>query len=182
MFRDTGVPPHVLRNVESFNVRRHTRRLIRFVATLAVSVGLLAIGVQTSSALDVYTTPGKHQHNGRTWLTSCEKYSSVVDRCTTKIWGTTVLYDRKTGTFSENKAWIFNNLTYKKSRRSSWAPFNPLVTPGEHILDGRKWKTECDTSWTGSNGCRSQIWATVAENKNGKFHNVNKWCSTTSCT
>ena len=156
-------------------MRRHPRHLIRLVAAIALSVGLLATGVQTSSALDVYTTPGKHQLNGRTWLTECAKYSSVVDRCTTRIWATTVSYDRKTGTFSEKQAWAFNNLTYKKSARSAWVSFNPLVTPGEHTVSGRKWKTECDTAWTGSNGCRSQIWATVPEWKSGRWQNVNKW-------
>ncbi len=156
-------------------MRRHPRHLTRLIATLALSLGLLATGVQTSSALDVYTTPGKHQVNGRTWNTTCEKYSSVVDRCTTTIMATTVNYNRTSGTFTEVKGWVFNNLTYKKSARSAWAAFNPLVTPGEHTINGRKWKTECDTAWTGSNGCRSQIWATVPEKKDGRYQNVNKW-------
>ncbi len=156
-------------------MRRHSRHLIRLVASLALSLGLLATGVQTSYALDVYTTPGKHSYNGRTWLTNCVPYSSVVDRCTTKIWATTVSYNRTSGTFTEKKDWAFNNLTYKKSARSAWEAFNPLVTPGEHTVSGRKWKTECDTAWTGANGCRSQIWATVPEMKNGRWQNVNKW-------
>ncbi|MGO1488323.1 MAG: hypothetical protein ACTHWA_07175 [Arachnia sp.] len=154
---------------------RHPRHFIRLAAAVALSFGLLATGVQTSSALDVYTTQGKHVHNGRTWLTNCVKYSSVVDRCTTQIWATTVTYNASTDTFSEKANWAFNNLTYKTSNRSAWAAFNPLVTPGEHTVSGRKWKTECDTSWTGANGCRSQIWATVPEKKNGRWQNVNKW-------
>ncbi|RMB60038.1 hypothetical protein [Tessaracoccus antarcticus] len=159
--------------METYNVRPHTRHFIRLLAVLAASLSLLAAGVQTSSALDVYTTPGKHHQNGRDWLTSCEKYSSVVDRCTTQIWHKTVTY--KNGTFTAKTQWTFNNLTYKTSPRAAWAPFNALVTPGEHTLNGRRWKTECDTAWTGSNGCRSQIWATVPEYRNGRYEMVNKW-------
>lgn len=154
-------------------MRRHTRRLVHAFLAIAVGIGFLVSGAPSSSAVDVYQTPGKHSQNGRDWLTSCEKYSSTVDRCTTKIWHNTVTY--KDGKFTVKPQWAFNNLTYKKSQRSTWAPFNPLVTPGEHLLNGRKWKTECDTAWTGSNGCRSQIWATVPEWKNGRYENVNKW-------
>ena len=154
-------------------MRPHSRQLIRLIVIIAASLGLVATSVQTSSALDVYTTPGKHSVNGRTWLTSCEKYSSSVVRCTTKIWGTTVTH--QAGKFTVKNEWAFNNLTYKTSPRAAWAPFNALVTPGQHTLNGRKWKTECDTSWTGANGCRSQIWATVPEYKDGRYQMVNKW-------
>ncbi len=152
---------------------RHSRPFIRFLATLALALGLLSTVVQPSSALDVYTTPGKHAYNGRTWLTTCEKYSSTIDRCTTKIWATTVTYTG--GKFVVAPQWAFNNLTYKRSARSSWPVFSPLVTPGEHMISGRRWKTECDTAWTGANACRSQIWATVPEQRNGTWVNVNKW-------
>ncbi|MEO7588909.1 MAG: hypothetical protein ABIS84_12880 [Arachnia sp.] len=155
-------------------MRPHTRHFIRLLAVFAVSLGLLATGVQNSSALDVYTTPGKHSQNGRDWLTTCEKYSSKVDRCTTRIWAA-VVAPTKSGTFTSAKQWAFNNLTYKTSSRAIWDRWNPLVTPGGHTVDGRRWKTECDTAWTGSNGCRSQIWATVPEYKNGKYTMVNKW-------
>ena len=38
---------------------------------------------------------------------------------------------------------------------------NPLGATGEWTAeDGRKWRTECDTAATGSNGCRSYTWAT----------------------
>ena len=149
------------------------RNFIRAFLLMVITGGLLATGMQVSSALDVYTTPGKHSYNGRTWLTSCEKYSTSVDRCTTKIWAPVVTY--KNGAFVVEYQWAFNNLTYKTSPRAAWAPFNALVTPGEHTLNGRKWKTECDTAWTGSNGCRSQIWATVPEYRNGRYEMVNKW-------
>src|SRR5690606_12303206 len=79
------------------------------------------------------------------------------------------------GRFVNKAQWAFNNLTYKNSPRSTWEEFNPLVTPGEHTVDGRRWKTECNTAWTGQNACRSQIWATVPELKNGRWQNVNKW-------
>lgn len=64
---------------------------------------------------------------------------------------------------------MFNNLTYKPSPRSIWRN-NPLGGNGQVGFnkqwtgqDGRKWRTECDTAVSGRNGCRSYIWATVAE-------------------
>lgn len=110
---------------------------------------------------DIYVTEGEWTVNGREWRTTCEPYSSDVDRCRTEIWGTQVLL--VDGSFVQTTGWIFNNLTYTEAPRSSWAG-NPL---GNHnspegwvANDGRQWRTECDTETTGRNGCRSWIWAT----------------------
>ncbi|WP_342780599.1 fibronectin type III domain-containing protein [Tessaracoccus rhinocerotis] len=116
---------------------------------------------------DVYTTPGTHHINGRDWRTTCNKYSSTVTRCTTEIRATQVT--QPNGKFVQVTGWVFNNLTYVASPRSQWTT-NPLAAYG--VLggqvtwtadDGRKWRTECDTSTTGRNGCRSYVEASVIE-------------------
>ncbi|SHJ06776.1 hypothetical protein SAMN02745244_01651 [Tessaracoccus bendigoensis DSM 12906] len=143
--------------------------------SVAVLLGLLgALASQSASAeVDVYTTPGEHTVNGRQWQTTCSKYSSNVDRCRTEIWATTVAFDGRS--YVESTGWAFNNLTYKPSSRATWQEWNPLVTPGTHIVDGRTWKTECDSSWTGTNGCRSQLVATVVEKTAEGYRTTNKF-------
>lgn len=124
--------------------------------SLAVALGLVVVPpVQRAEAFDVYTTPGYHTINGREWHTTCEKYSTTVERCRTEIKAHTIVYAN--GRFAERYAWVFNNLTYKPSPRAQWAG-NILAKPGEHLSAGRRWKTECDTEWTGRGGCRSLIW------------------------
>ncbi|MFD0867052.1 hypothetical protein ACFQ06_14715, partial [Tessaracoccus lubricantis] len=125
---------------------------------------LLALGFAVvppapmAQALDVYTTPGTHTLNGRQWRTTCEAYSSTVERCRTEIRATTIAYTG--GRYVETYDWTFNNLTYKPSPRAQWVG-NVLATPGEHTSGGRRWKTECDTAWTGRGACRSSIWMTT---------------------
>ncbi|GAB3820028.1 hypothetical protein GCM10028820_24960 [Tessaracoccus terricola] len=121
----------------------------------------------TETPFDLYTTPGYHDVNGRRWFTKCEPYSTT-ERCETVIWGTAVTFD---GTkFTSTNKWVFNNLTYKPSPRSIWAT-NPLgkhnAPAGWTAKDGRRWYTECDTTTTGRNGCRSYIWATYYGNVAG---------------
>lgn len=161
---------------------RGSSRFIRILLVLAVGIAwtlsitpgqAAAETKKASSATQVYTQTGVWAFNGRTWVTNCTPYSSKVDRCETKIWGTLVTY--AAGKFTQKNQWVFNNLTYKKSPRSIWEPDNPLITPGEHTISGRKWKTECNTAWTGQGACRSQIWATVAGLKDGKYQNINMW-------
>lgn len=148
------------------------RRFARVL--LAAVLGMAGAVVATDAqALDVYTTPGQHNHNGRLWKTECEPYSSTVDRCRTEIWAYTV--ELQNGRYVENAGWAFNNLTYKKSRRSTWQEWNPLVSPGTYEVDSRLWKTECDTQWTGNNACRSMIYATVIEKTAQGFRSVNKY-------
>ncbi|AQP43624.1 LamG-like jellyroll fold domain-containing protein [Tessaracoccus flavus] len=105
--------------------------------------------------VDVYSTPGFHNVNGRMWYTECEPYSQTT-RCRTEIWSTTV--HRVDGRFVQVTGWHFNNLTYlPRMTREQWSA-NPLGVPGEWTSQGRSWRTECDTPATGQNGCRSYIW------------------------
>ena len=139
-------------------MRRHAvLRTVTLVMGFLLMVGTAATPVP-AAALDVYVTPGTHQFNGRTWRTTCSSYTTTVDRCRTEIIATTVVASR--GRFVATTDWTFNNLTYKASPRAQWAG-NPLATPGEHTIAGRRWRTECDTAVTGRNGCRSWIQARV---------------------
>lgn len=108
---------------------------------------------------DIYITPGQHTKNGRKWRTTCQPYSQT-ERCRTEIWATTV--QNRAGKLIKRTGWVFNNLTYKESARSLWKN-NPLGNTGKYVINGRKWRTECDTKATGRNGCRSYITATVVE-------------------
>ena len=126
-----------------------------------------------------YTVPGKHLHNGRQWLTSCEPYSQT-ERCRTEIWASVV---KRTGTtFTIERGWAFNNLTYLPyMTRAQWAN-NPLGKTGTFVgTDGQQWRTECDTAATGGNGCRTYRWTTVynavkSEKTGGyDFTQENKW-------
>src|SRR5690606_4874491 len=76
---------------------------------------------------DLYETPGFHRSGGREWMTVCEPYSSVIDRCWTYIWATTV--HAVDGEFYEASGWAFNNLTYVGGARADWAD-NPLGFTG----------------------------------------------------
>ena len=104
----------------------------------------------------LYTTPGYHEVNGRKWHTTCEPYSQTI-RCTTEIWSTQVgLTGEK---FVKDTGWHFNNLTYlPQMTRAQWGS-NPLANTGDFTSAGRQWRTECDTTVTGSNACRSYIWS-----------------------
>ncbi len=125
-----------------------------------------------AAAVDVYTTPGEHTINGRQWKTTCEPFGKL-ERCTTLIWATkTSLVN---GRVQQEQTWVHNNLTYKQSSRADWNSWDLLITPGLHDSAGRKWRTQCDTSWTGSGGCRSEIWGTVVEYKDGRWQNVQRW-------
>ncbi len=133
------------------------------LSTLLLTVALVASGlsIPTASAdVDVYTTSGEHFVNGRQWRTWCEPYSQTA-RCHTDIMATTVV--RVGSGYQRRTQWTFNNLTYVSSPRGLWQG-NPLATPGEHVVSGRKWQTECNTSRTG-NGCRAYVWADVVVEK-----------------
>ncbi len=135
------------------------QRIRGVVGAILLAVALLMSGLTTpvaSAAIDVYTTPGEHTLNGRQWRTWCERYSQTA-RCRTEIWATTVTFSG--GTYRSQNGWTFNNLTYVSAPPSLWKG-NPLATPGEHMIAGRKWQTECRTARTG-NGCRAYVWADV---------------------
>ncbi len=108
----------------------------------------------------VYNTPGYQSVNGREWHTTCEKYSSQIDRCFAEIKATKVT--QVGGRFVARTDFVFNNLTYLPAPESAWT-VNPLGHKTTWTSGGRKWKTECRTPQTG-NGCRSYIWAKVVEN------------------
>lgn len=149
------------------------RRIIGILIGTALIAGLLTLSpAQPAQALDVYTTPGTHHANGRVWRTTCEKYSSTVERCRTEIQATTITYSR--GRYVERFGWTFNNLTYKPSRRAQWAG-NVLATPGEHVSGGRRWRTECDTAWTGRNACRSSILTTTYRRSGNGYAQGSTW-------
>lgn len=127
---------------------------------------------------DLYTTPGKHHVGGRDWFTKCEAYSQTF-RCQTDIWATTVLRDG--AGYEQVTGWVFNNLTYlPMMTRVQWSD-NPLgYKTAWTAADGRKWYTDCDSSVTGRNGCRSYVWANLVEvvkDANGatSYRTVHKW-------
>lgn len=66
------------------------------------------------------------------------------------------------GRYVQQQGWVFNNLTYlPMMKREQWRT-NPLGRPGSWTAaDGRRWRTECDTTRTGRHGCRSYVWASV---------------------
>ena len=130
--------------------------------------------------VDVYTTPGTHFVNGRQWTTSCEPYSSSVYRCRTNIWASQIART-KAGQYETKQGWVFNNLTYLPAPRATWAN-NPLAAGGRvggtaawTGPDGRRWRTECDTTTTGSNGCRSYAWTSVATRTSAGYTTVSTW-------
>ncbi|WP_052459997.1 leucine-rich repeat domain-containing protein [Tessaracoccus massiliensis] len=140
------------------------RRLGALAAGLALAAGGVALTAGEAQAVDVYITEGTHHVNGRVWRTVCEPYSQT-ERCRTEIQATVVKFED--GRFVQVNGWAFNNLTYKASPRSLWKG-NPLAADGVQrgtsqwtALDGRQWRTECDTDATGFNGCRSYIQADV---------------------
>ncbi len=129
----------------------------------------------TQRPVNVYTDPGYHTVNGRQWFTKCEPYSATT-RCFTEIWASQV--KTVNGIQQWVTGWTFNNLTYLPMARETWQGNKLAFTNEWTATDGRKWKTECDTAQTGSNGCRSYTWSTVYEATSPgarTFRQVNKW-------
>ncbi|VEP39932.1 MULTISPECIES: M15 family metallopeptidase [Tessaracoccus] len=154
-------------------MKRKAGWLIRGAVLAAMVLGLTATPpAPEAAALDVYTTPGTHELNGRTWRTACEAYSPSVERCRTEIEAHQVVYTG--GRYVMRYGWTFNNLTYKPSSRVQWIG-NILATPGEHTVNGRRWKTECDSAWTGVGACRSLIWSTTYQVVAGSYVRVPAW-------
>lgn len=141
-------------------------RFLVWMMALTLALGLAPVRAASADGWREYTS------GGRQWREECETYSSTVERCRTEIWATTARWSG--GGFVIRNGWTFNNLLYKPSNRADWVG-NPLATPGEHTINGRRWKTECDTSWTGRHGCRSQIWAKVPAFNGQRYRFVSKW-------
>lgn len=113
------------------------------LAVTAIVAATSFISAPTANAaVDVYTTPGVHDVNGRIWRTTCQQYTSDIERCRAEI--------KSGGKF------VFNNLTYKPVDHRVWEQ-NPLASPGFFTSGGRQWVTSCNDQWTGANGCRSLI-------------------------
>lgn len=150
------------------------------MSALIAAIGIVAAPAPLPAQAEdghPYTTPGEREYNGRKWKTTCEPYSSTVQRCRAEIFATQARIVK--GQYTLVNEYVFNNLTYLPSPRANWKG-NPLAKNGQFTgTDGRFWKTECDTAATGRNGCRSYTYTTVIdyEKVNGawKFSKVNKW-------
>ncbi|GAB3812762.1 hypothetical protein GCM10028820_06370 [Tessaracoccus terricola] len=130
------------------------------------------VTVTPPNGSDIYDTPGFHKSSGRDWMTVCEPYSTVVDRCWTYIWSTSV--QQAGSKFVQTNGWNFNNLTYVGGSRAAWAT-NPLGHAGSWTGDdGRQWRTECDTANTGRSGCRTYATADVIQRVGDGYQWVNK--------
>lgn len=122
--------------------------------------------------MEVYTIPGERTVNGRQWRTTCEGYSATA-RCRTDIFGTTI---KKTSSgYRADNGWVFNSLTYRWSERALWKNNRLAKTGSWTSTDGRKWRSECDTTTTGRGACRSYILSTVIGLKGGKYVQSNEW-------
>ena len=142
------------------------RRVSALVVAVGLLLGLVAVAPAHAAGWREYAS------GGRQWRENCEAYSSTVERCRTEIWATVATWNGRQ--FVTRNGWTFNNLLYKPSPREQWTG-NPLATPGEHTIAGRKWRTECDTPWTGRNGCRSQILAKVPHFNGRSYSFQTKW-------
>ncbi|VEP39945.1 hypothetical protein TLA_TLA_01303 [Tessaracoccus lapidicaptus] len=162
-------------------------RLFRIMTVaLAMALGVIS-APQASAEIDVYTTPGVHEVNGRLWSTTCGRYSTQVERCRTEIWATTITMTSGGG-FTRSNGWVFNNLTYKPVPRAVWGD-NPLANTRQWTAeDGRLWRTECDTPTTGRNGCRSETYSSVVLVRDGRavvdqawvFNNIVRFSTSTA--
>ncbi|RMB61927.1 M15 family metallopeptidase [Tessaracoccus antarcticus] len=140
--------------------------MLALVAAASLLLGLSATSPARAADWREYTS------SGRQWREKCDTYSSTVVRCRTEIRATVASWNGRR--FVTTTGWAFNNLLYKPSPRAQWVG-NPLATPGEHTIDGRRWKTECETAWTGRNGCRSMILADVVDGSGGRYRYVSTW-------
>ncbi|GAA4895896.1 hypothetical protein GCM10025789_11880 [Tessaracoccus lubricantis] len=108
----------------------------------------------TIDPVSLYVTEGQHTVGGRAWRTECEPYSQT-ERCRTEIWAKYV--EKIAGYELHTEGWVFNNLTYKPSKRELWAG-NDLATTGSWTdAQSRQWRTECDTAATGRAACRTYV-------------------------
>ncbi|TRY18722.1 L,D-transpeptidase family protein [Tessaracoccus rhinocerotis] len=152
------------------------RRALRFLVAVLLGV-LLAVGMlPRPAAADtgwVYTTPGEHTVGGRQWRTWCEEYTSTIHRCQSEIWATQIIEHPGSG-YEVVNGWAFNNLTYLPIPESAWGD-NPLASTGDFTSNGRQWRTSCKDEWTGPNGCRSFIRATVVAASGGRYVKQDRW-------
>ncbi|OMG58898.1 hypothetical protein BJN44_02210 [Tessaracoccus sp. ZS01] len=55
-----------------------------------------------------------------------------------------------------------------------YVPTVPYTLPGKHEFNGRQWFTECE-SYSQTERCRTEIWATVVKVEDGKFARESGW-------
>ncbi|MGO1384276.1 MAG: M15 family metallopeptidase [Arachnia sp.] len=151
-----------------------SRRLSTLLVTVGVLLGLAAVAPAPAMSEEPASLGEWREYTSadRQWREKCELYSSEVTRCRVEIFATNVTWDG--AGFSVKNRWTFNNLIYKPSARKQWLG-NPLATPGEHRIDGRLWRTQCETAWTGGNGCRSEMLAYVPHFDGTRYVNKVKW-------
>lgn len=149
-------------------LRPLSRRLLAIAAAFTTTLGLASVAPVTAGAAEWR----EYSSSGRQWRETCEPYSSTVVRCRTEIYASVTTENR--GRYTTRKGWAFNNLLYKQSPRANWDG-NPLATPGQHTIDGRLWMTECDTTWTGRDGCRSRIWTRGPHLERGRWVMKYSW-------
>ncbi len=152
-------------------MKSHTlrfRQLSTLMMALALLLGLAAVAPTPANAAEwrQYTS------GGRQWREKCDAYSSTVERCRVELWADSAAWNGRR--YVTAKRWTFNNLLYKPSPRNQWSG-NPLATPGTYTIDGRQWRTQCDTAWTGRGGCRSEILADVVSFDGSRYRSVTKW-------
>lgn len=157
--------------------KKFSALLASFIIAVAGFVVPSGLQQQAAAEIDVYSTPGDHIINGRQWRTSCEKYTTNIDRCWTYIWMTKM--ELVAGQQTLRTGYHFNNLTYLAAPKSTWRD-NPLANTGEFTSEGRRWKTSCGDDWTGPNGCRSFIWTKWLDyrqdaNGRGYYVQVEDW-------
>lgn len=52
--------------------------------------------------------------------------------------------------------------------------FSVYTTPGEHLVNGRKWRTVCEP-YSQTQRCRTEIWATQISERGGRFVSTTGW-------
>ncbi|MBB1508725.1 GDSL-type esterase/lipase family protein [Tessaracoccus sp. MC1756] len=55
-----------------------------------------------------------------------------------------------------------------------YVPTVPYTLPGKHLFNGREWFTQCE-SYSQTQRCRTEIWATVVKVENGQFVRESGW-------
>lgn len=58
---------------------------------------------------------------------------------------------------------------------SSASDVDVYTTAGEHTVNGRQWRTECEPYTSSIDRCRAEIWSTQVTKVNGRFVPSNNW-------
>jgi hypothetical protein len=132
--------------------------------------------------VDVFVTPGRYVVAGRTWSTTCTRYSSTSTRCAASIWATTARWNGYR--YVTSNEWVLNLITYTDRSPAAWDG-NMLAVPGRHTSAGRLWNVSC-SPWAsaGPRTCTDWIWATklvaVRTSSGWSYRSVSMWVLTSS--